>query len=39
MGRVDYNLNNQRFYGRYLRSAYTRDAVPGTTVSSRPGRF
>ena len=31
MGRVDYNLNNQRFYGRYLRSAYTRDAVPGTT--------
>src|SRR5437870_1527248 len=31
MGRVDYNLTNQRFYGRYLRSAYTRDAVPGTT--------
>lgn len=39
MGRVDYNLTNQRFYGRYLRSAYNRDAVPGATslISARGG--
>jgi len=37
MGRVDYNLKQPALLRRYLRSAYTRDAVPGTTVSSRPG--
>jgi hypothetical protein len=39
MGRVDYNLTNQRFYGRYLRSAYTRDAVSGATslIAARGG--
>ncbi|HZT29588.1 MAG TPA: carboxypeptidase regulatory-like domain-containing protein [Bryobacteraceae bacterium] len=29
MGRVDYNLSKQRFYGRYLYSGYTRDPVVG----------
>jgi hypothetical protein len=29
MGRVDYNLSKQRFYGRYFYSGYTRDAVVG----------
>jgi|SRR5579871_277956 len=29
MGRVDYNLHNQRIYGRYFYSKYIRDAVVG----------
>jgi hypothetical protein len=29
MGRLDYNLANQRFYGRYFRSSYDRDPVIG----------
>ncbi len=39
MGRVDYNLEKQRFYGRYLRSAYDREAVNGATnlVAARGG--
>src|SRR5947209_15104950 len=30
MGRVDYNLSRQRFYGRSLYSGYTRDPVIGS---------
>ena len=29
MGRVDYNLGNQRLYGRYFYARYPRDAVSG----------
>jgi hypothetical protein len=29
MGRVDYNLHNQRIYGRYFYSKYSRDPVVG----------
>ena len=39
MGRVDYNLNKQRIYGRYLYSAYTHDPVVGSTnlIAARNG--
>jgi hypothetical protein len=39
MGRVDYNLNRQRIYGRYLYSAYTHDPTVGgvNLISARNG--
>lgn len=39
LGRVDYNLNKQRIYGRYFYSRYGRDAVVGSTniISSARG--
>ncbi len=39
MGRVDYNLSNQRFYGRYFYAGYKREPVVGSTnlISARGG--
>ena len=38
MGRVDYNLSKQRFYGRYFYAGYTRDPVIGSVNLMRSTR-